>query len=29
VDRLFTDRAPPEPFEALLNEADVTCVVAE
>jgi DeoR family glycerol-3-phosphate regulon repressor len=29
VDRLFTDRAPPEPFEALLTEADVTCVVAE
>jgi DeoR family glycerol-3-phosphate regulon repressor len=28
VDRLFTDRPPPEPFEALLAEAGVTCVVA-
>jgi DeoR family glycerol-3-phosphate regulon repressor len=29
VDRLFTDRPPPEPFEALLAEAGVTCVVAD
>ena len=29
VDRLFTDRPPPKPFEALLAEAGVTCVVAD
>ena len=29
VDRLFTDRPPPAPFEALLAEAGVTCIVAE
>ncbi|MBP6252653.1 MAG: DeoR family transcriptional regulator [Rubrivivax sp.] len=28
IDRLFTDKAPPEPFETLLAEADVDCVVA-
>lgn len=28
VDRLFTDKAPPEPFPALLAEASVTCTVA-
>ena len=28
VDRLFTDRPPPAPFEALLAEAGVTCIVA-
>jgi DeoR family glycerol-3-phosphate regulon repressor len=27
VDRLFTDARPPEPFPALLAEADVDCVV--
>ncbi|MFN3610828.1 DeoR/GlpR family DNA-binding transcription regulator [Tepidimonas sp.] len=27
--RLYTDRAPPPPFDALLREADVACVVAE
>ncbi len=29
IDRLFTDRAPPAPFEALLAEAGVQCVVAD
>ena len=29
IDRLFTDRAPPAPFEALLAEAGVLCVVAD
>ena len=29
IDSLFTDRAPPEAFTALLAEADVRCVVAE
>lgn len=28
VDRLYTDQPPPEPFPALLAEADVQCVVA-
>jgi len=28
IDALFTDRAPPSPFEALLTEAGVNCVVA-
>ena len=28
VDRLFTDKAPPEPFPALLADAQVQCVVA-
>jgi DeoR family glycerol-3-phosphate regulon repressor len=28
IDRLFTDTAPPEPFPALLEEADVSCEVA-
>ena len=27
VDQLFTDRAPPPPFGALLAEADVTCTL--
>ena len=29
VDRLFTDQAPPEPFPALLKDANVQCVVAQ
>jgi DeoR family glycerol-3-phosphate regulon repressor len=29
VDMLFTDEPPPEPFPALLAEADVRCVVAD
>jgi DeoR family glycerol-3-phosphate regulon repressor len=29
VDRLFTDQAPPEPFPALLKDANVRCTVAE
>jgi DeoR family transcriptional regulator, glycerol-3-phosphate regulon repressor len=29
IDCLFTDRAPSEPYTALLAEADVRCVVAE
>jgi DeoR family glycerol-3-phosphate regulon repressor len=29
IDCLFTDRAPPEPYTALLAEADVRCVVAD
>ena len=29
IDCLYTDRAPPEPYTALLAEADVRCVVAE
>jgi DeoR family glycerol-3-phosphate regulon repressor len=28
LDRLFTDASPPEPFPALLAEADVQCIVA-
>jgi len=28
IDRLFTDKAPPEPFPALLEEANVSCDVA-
>ena len=28
IDRLFTDQAPPEPFPALLAEADVSCEIA-
>jgi DeoR family transcriptional regulator, glycerol-3-phosphate regulon repressor len=28
IDRLFTDMPPPEPFPALLEEADVSCEVA-
>lgn len=28
IDRIFTDRAPPEPFPALLAEAGVECTVA-
>lgn len=28
IDRLFTDRPPPDPFPALLEEAGVRCVVA-
>ena len=28
LDRVFTDRAPPEPFPALLAEAGVRCDVA-
>ena len=28
IDRLFTDRAPPEPFPALLAEAGVRCDIA-
>lgn len=28
IDRLFTDTPPPEPFPALLEEADVSCEVA-
>jgi DeoR family glycerol-3-phosphate regulon repressor len=28
IDRLFTDAPPPEPFPALLHEADVQCTVA-
>ena len=28
IDRLFTDKPPPEPFPALLEEADVSCEVA-
>ena len=29
IDRLFTDTAPPAPFDALLREAEVQCVVAQ
>jgi DeoR family transcriptional regulator, glycerol-3-phosphate regulon repressor len=29
VDTLYTDRAPPPPFETLLTEAGVACVVAD
>ena len=29
IDRLFTDKAPPEPFPALLADAGVRCDVAE
>ena len=29
IDCLYTDRAPPEPYTALLAEADVRCVVAD
>ena len=29
IDRLFTDTPPPEPFPALLREAQVACTVAE
>lgn len=29
LDRLFTDAPPPDPFPALLAEADVQCVVAD
>jgi DeoR family glycerol-3-phosphate regulon repressor len=29
IDRLFTDRAPPEPFPALLAEANVRCEIAQ
>jgi DeoR family glycerol-3-phosphate regulon repressor len=29
VDVLFTDEAPPAPFDALLTQGDVECVVAE
>ena len=29
VDTLYTDRKPPESFDALLAEANVQCVVAE
>jgi DeoR family glycerol-3-phosphate regulon repressor len=28
LDRLFTDALPPEPFPALLAEADVQCIIA-
>ena len=28
IDRLFTDRAPPEPFPALLAESNVSCDIA-
>lgn len=28
LDRLFTDAPPPEPFPALLAEADVQCIIA-
>ncbi len=28
IDRLFTDKAPPEPFPALLEEANVVCEIA-
>ncbi|NMM79277.1 DeoR family transcriptional regulator, partial [Acidovorax sp. SRB_24] len=28
IDRLFTDAPPPEPFPALLHEAQVACTVA-
>ena len=28
IDRLFTDQAPPEPFPALLAEANVSCDIA-
>ena len=28
IDRLFTDAQPPEPFPALLQDAEVTCTVA-
>ncbi len=28
IDRLFTDAAPPEPFPALLQEAQVQCTIA-
>jgi len=28
IDRLFTDKAPPEPFPALLQEANVSCEIA-
>ena len=29
IDRLFTDAAPPEPFPALLQDAQVLCTIAE
>ncbi|MGH6637816.1 MAG: DeoR/GlpR family DNA-binding transcription regulator, partial [Polaromonas sp.] len=29
IDRLFTDMAPPEPFPALLEEANVSCDIAD
>lgn len=29
IDRLFTDAAPPEPFPALLQDAQVQCTIAE
>ncbi len=29
IDRLFTDRPPPEPFAALLAEADVRCDICQ
>jgi DeoR family glycerol-3-phosphate regulon repressor len=29
VDTLYTNRAPPEAFDALLAEGNVQCVVAE
>ena len=29
IDRLFTDKAPPEPFPALLEEANVICEIAQ
>ncbi len=28
IDRLFTDQAPPQPFDSLLAEADIDCVIA-
>jgi DeoR family glycerol-3-phosphate regulon repressor len=28
IDRLFTDKAPPDPFPALLEEANVRCEIA-
>jgi DeoR family glycerol-3-phosphate regulon repressor len=28
IDRLFTDAPPPEPFPALLREAQVRCDIA-
>jgi DeoR family transcriptional regulator, glycerol-3-phosphate regulon repressor len=29
IDTLYTDRAPPQPYPALLDEAEVQCVVAD
>lgn len=29
VDRVYTDRAPPPPFDRLLEDAEVTCVIGE